>query len=61
MNKIHTAKQIADDVQQTFEEVSNSYRGLLEKRIIDYGNARAQELFKAEKERIMKEIEKLVI
>lgn len=31
-----TAKEIADDVQQTFEGISCSYRQILEDRIIDY-------------------------
>ena len=31
--EIITAKEIADDVQQTFDGISNSYRKLLEDRI----------------------------
>lgn len=31
-----TAREIADDVQQTFNDVSNSYRNLLETRIEQY-------------------------
>ncbi len=32
-HKTITAKEIADDVQQTFDNVSNSYRQVLEDRI----------------------------
>lgn len=32
-----TAKEIADDVQQTFDDVTCSYRQILEDRIINYG------------------------
>ena len=37
-----TAKEIADDVQQTFEQVSNSYRKLLEERIIKFAQMEAK-------------------
>lgn len=36
-SKTITAKEIADDVQQTFDDVSASYRTILEKRIEDFG------------------------
>jgi hypothetical protein len=38
MDKL-TAKEIADDVQQTFENVTNEYRNLLEQRIIAYAHS----------------------
>ena len=38
MSKKLTAKEIADDVQQTFDTVTNEYRALLEQRIEEYAN-----------------------
>lgn len=38
-----TAKEIADDVQQTFEGVSCSYRQILEDRIIEYARQKCKE------------------
>ncbi len=45
-----TSKEIADDVQQTFDNVSNSYRNTLENRIEQYASQ--------ESEREAKEFEK---
>ena len=40
---METAKEIADDVQQTFDDVTCSYRQVLEDRIIDYTKRKCKE------------------
>lgn len=52
------AKDIADDVQQTFDNVSSSYRKTLENRIIKYGNDRIRTFkrMKFEQEKARREL-----
>ena len=42
-----TAKEIADDVQQTYDNIPCSYRQILEDRITEYTKQESAELLKA--------------
>ena len=42
-----TAKEIADDVQQTFNNVSNKYRQILEGRIKEYSKTKVIKVMEA--------------